>query len=106
MGGHYGSIHVRTDDAEAVQSAAFKIAREKNVRFLVAPAIKGWVSVFPWNNGVDPAVSERLATLLPDADVIHGMVHDDDVFAYWYYQNGELKDLYNSCPNYFDETNQ
>ena len=31
------------------------------------------------------------------------MVHDDDVFCYWYLKNGQLIDLFNSCPDYFGE---
>jgi hypothetical protein len=30
------------------------------------------------------------------------IVHDDDVFGYFLYQDGELTDWYNSAPDYFD----
>ena len=30
------------------------------------------------------------------------LVHDSDVFAYWLYELGKLKDKYNSAPTYFD----
>ena len=33
------------------------------------------------------------------------MVHDDDIFAYWFYRNGQLLDSYNSCPDFFEGIN-
>lgn len=30
------------------------------------------------------------------------LVHDDDVFVYFLFRNGELMDSYNSCPSYFE----
>jgi len=29
-------------------------------------------------------------------------LHDDDVLYYWLFQEGELRDFYNSCPDYFE----
>jgi WD40 repeat protein len=105
MGGHYGSIHIRTDDFEAVRSAVAEIARERRLKFLIAPVIGGWVSVFPENNGQDPSISEPLVQLLPDKEFIQCLVHDDDIFAYCFFQDGSLKDRYNSCPTYFGDKN-
>jgi WD40 repeat protein len=105
MGGHYGSIHIRTDAANSVLAAVSELAREDQVKFLVAPAINGWISVFPEHNGQNPKISEDLATRLQDLELIHCLVHDDDVFAYWYFEKGTLKDRYNSCPTYFSDKN-
>ena len=101
MGGHYGSIHVRTEDAKPVELAVTKIAREREVRFLIAPSINGWVTVFPEGNGQDSAIGGLLAELV-GSELIQCQVHDDEIFGYWYYKNGSLKDRYNSHPTYFD----
>jgi WD40 repeat protein len=105
MGGHYGSIHIRTDDSEAVWSAVAEIARERKLKFFIAPVITGWIAVFPENNGQDSTISEQLASRLPEKELIQCLVHDDDIFAYWFFENGSLKDRYNSCPTYFSDKN-
>lgn len=105
MGGHYGSIHVRTDAVNSVLSAVTDLAREEQAKFLVAPAINGWISIFPEDNGQNAKISEDLAARLQDQELIHCLVHDDDVFAYWYFERGILKDRYNSCPTYFSDKN-
>ncbi|GHT41272.1 hypothetical protein FACS189443_2810 [Planctomycetales bacterium] len=43
-------------------------------------------------------LSEKFQT-----DVINIDIHDDDVFCYWYFCNGEEIDSFNSCPDYFGE---
>jgi hypothetical protein len=105
MGGHYGTIHVRTRNSHEVRSALERLSGQRTRRFLLAPAIDGWVTVYPELNGQDPAVSEALATILGDRTLIHCLVHDDDLFAYWLYENGSIVDTYNSQPDYFGETN-
>lgn len=100
MGGSYGSIHVRTADTAPVRVALESISRDAGTKFLLSPAIDGWVSVFPEGNGQDMEISARLAKLVV-APVIHLVVHDDDVLAYQFYEGGELVDAYNSCPDYF-----
>jgi hypothetical protein len=105
MGGHYGTIHVRTDNRDEVRFAVERLSTNRNLRFLIAPPINGWVTVFPEDHGQDSALSESLAQLLPDKTLIHCLVHDDDVFAYWLFENGSVLDTYNSCPDYFDKSN-
>jgi len=105
MGGHYGTIHVRTEDRDAVRSAVERLSSDRTRRFLIAPPIAGWVTVFPENNGQDPVISEALASTLADQTLIHCLVHDDDVFAYWLLERGRTVDAYNSCPDYFDDPN-
>ena len=105
MGGHYGTIHVRTEDRDAVRVAVESLACERTRRFLIAPAINGWVTLYPENNGQDPAVSEALAAKLAEKTLIHCLVHDDDVFAYWLFEGGRIVDTYNSCPDYFGDHN-
>ncbi len=105
MGGHYGTVHVRTTDRDAVRSAVEGLASERTGRFLIAPAIDGWVTVYPDQNGQDKAVSEALAAKLPGRTLIHCLVHDDDIFAYWLFEGGRVLDTYNSCPDYFGDPN-
>src|SRR6266542_1044894 len=105
MGGHYGTIHVRTEDRDAVRSAVETLNCEGARRFLIAPPIRGWVTVYPENNGQDQTVSEALAAKLPDHVLIHCLVHDDDVFAYWVFKGGRIIGTYNLCPDYFGDPN-
>jgi len=35
--------------------------------------------------------------------VLHVVVHDDDIFCYFFYRGGRLVDRYNSFPDYFAE---
>ena len=100
MGGHYGSIHIRTDDAKAVRVALEELSREQETRFLLAPLIDGWVAAFPSDHGQDFGVVEALARKI-SAPILHCLVHDDDVFAYQFHNDGKLVDSYNSCPDYF-----
>jgi hypothetical protein len=101
MGSFYGSVHVRTEDREAVRKVLEQVARKLKARFLLGPVLNGWVAVYPDNNGQDIRIPAALAGKVP-VDVLYVMVHDDDIFMYSFYQNGELVDQYNSCPDYFD----
>jgi hypothetical protein len=105
MGGHYGSIHIRTEDQDKVRAAVENLRHENAKRFYIAPPLNGWVTVFPENNGQDDTVTEALAEKLPDKTIVHCAVYDDDVFAYWLFENGKLSDSYNSCPEYFGDEN-
>src|SRR5262245_1904558 len=100
MGAFYGSIHVRTDDREAVLDAAKSLARKGDARFLVAPLLRGWVTLFPHNNGQEERLSKAFAGRLSD-EILQVIVHDDDIFAYAFYREGKLVDQYNSRPDYF-----
>lgn len=100
MGGHYGSIHVRTDDAAAVRTALTELSLQNGTRFLLAPPLGGWITAFPHENGQDFAVSEALASKVA-FPLLHCLVHDDDIFSYQYFERGALVDTFNSCPDYF-----
>jgi hypothetical protein len=102
MGAFYGSIHLRTDDREAVRKILDRVARKQQIRCLLGPAPHGWVGVYPENHGQDERVAPLLAGEFP-GDVLYVMVHDDDIFAYTFFRDGQLVDQYNSCPDYFDE---
>src|SRR5436190_13112652 len=105
MGAFYGSILVKTEDLEAIRRVLGHVARESDNRFLVGPALNGWVSIFPNNSGQNDQVSAEIAKL-DSHDIFHLIVHDDDIFTYYFYRNGKLIDQYNSCPNYFHEVSE
>lgn len=105
MGGHYGSIHIRTEDHPRVKAAAEQVAAAMKIRVLLGPALNGWVGLYPEHNGQDDAVSRELARHISDP-LLHLMVHDDDIFAYWLYTGGQLVDSFWSAPGYFGEENR
>jgi len=102
MGAWFGSIHIRTEDADAVRTAASQVATLLNAKFLVAPVIDGWVSLFPHQHGQDQRVTETLTALLPTMEIIHVVLADDDVFAYGFLRGGRIVDEYVSKPDYFE----
>jgi WD40 repeat protein len=104
MGGHYGSIQVRTLDRAAVLAAAEAVAAAKKIRCLVGPELAGWVGIYPENNGQDDSVGQAIADRL-DADVLHLLVHDDDVLAYWLWRKHQLVDSYWSKPGMLGDEN-
>jgi hypothetical protein len=105
MGGHYGSVQVRSEDRDRVKAIAEQVAREKQIHILIAPPVNGWIALFPENNGQDDAVGRLVAEQL-DGDALNLLVHDDDIFAYWYYRDRKLIDSYWSSPGYFGEENR
>lgn len=105
MGGHYGTIHIRTEDTKAVRGALDALTCELNKKFLLAPTIDGWVTVFPEDCGQDFSISDALAQKIT-APMLHTVVHDDDVLAYHFHDGGKLIGTYNSCPDYFGESSE
>jgi hypothetical protein len=101
MGGFYDSIHVRTESYDLVKSVLAELAKKDGHKFYLAPPINGWVSLFPEKYG-----DETLALAISrqtKMNVLRLMVHDDDVFCYFYYCEGKLVDEYNSRPDYFGD---
>lgn len=101
MGGFYGSIHIRTEPYELIKKTLHDMAKKDGYKFYLAPAINGWISFFPDNYGQIPIASEIAKHFR--FDILQLMVHDDDIFCYWYYRDGKLIDEYNSCPDYFGD---
>lgn len=101
MGAFLDSIHVRIEEVGTVQKVLEEIAIKKDLKFLLGPAIKGWVSILPGEAGPDASISDEIAKRMA-CDVFHLAVHDDDVFYYFFYRDGKLVDQYNSCPDYFE----
>jgi hypothetical protein len=102
MGAFFESIHVRTENSDVVRKALEDLAKDADCKFLLGPAAGGWVSVFPDDCGQSNQVPVEIAKRLPH-DVFHLIVHDDDIFFYYFYRDGRLIDQYNSCPDYFHE---
>ena len=100
MGGFYGSIHCRTENRQEVIENVDHVARKLQTRFLVGPPIAGWVSVYPDNGGQDQRVSKALSKRL-SCPLIHVLVHDDDLLAYFYYREHQLVDKFCSRPDFF-----
>lgn len=104
MGAFYGSVHAKADDHGPLIPVLERLARENELRFLLAPSRRGWVNIYPSGNGQDAEVGQLIAEQLPEAEhILQLLVHDDDVFCYWYYRRGKLVDQYNSSPDYFGE---
>src|SRR5262245_9697368 len=105
MGAFYGSIHFRTDDRSTIRKLLEQTTAKKKVRFLLGPVLNGWIGVYPSDSGQDERLSRTLAKGFP-GEVLHMLVHDDDIFAYFFYQKGRLVDQYNSCPDYFKKLSE
>lgn len=99
MGGFYGSVHVKGVGYDKVKQVLEEVAKKEGCRFYLGPAIGDWVSFYPESFGHAPIGTKRAKAI--GGDVVQLMVHDDDVFCYWYWRDGKLRDEYNSCPDYF-----
>ncbi len=102
MGAFFGSIHIRTENSGVVHKALGDVAKVADCRFLLGPVLNGWISVFPNNSGQSDQISVEISKSLPN-DIFHLIVHDDDIFGYFFYRDGKLIDQYNSCPDYFEK---
>ncbi len=101
MGAFYGSIHIKTDQVGKVTEALDGLAKRK-WKFLMSPVIDGWIAIYPNEHGQSERVSKAIANEL-EWPILHVVVHDDDVFFYWYYCGGKLIDRFSSCPEYFGQ---
>lgn len=104
MGGFYGSIQLRTENRDQVIEVVADVTRSMQIRALVGPLINGWIGVYPQDGGQDDRVGAQIASSL-DCHVIHLIVHDDDIFAYWLYRDRKLVDSFWSLPGYFGNEN-
>jgi hypothetical protein len=102
MGASYGAFHVRTQDGGLVKDAVTALAATGQTTFFVAPARGAWTSVYPSGHGQDPEVARMFAEAT-GLDVLHLLVHDDELFVYQLYRNRTLVDGYCSDPDYFEE---
>jgi hypothetical protein len=100
MGAFYGSVQVRSEDRDRVKAAAEEVALQRHIRMLIGPVLDGWIGVYPEGSGQFHDVSRELAQRIND-NVMHFLVHDDDIFAYWLYREGQTIDSFHSRPGYF-----
>jgi WD40 repeat protein len=100
MGTHYGSIHIRTENSAVVKKVLDGLAKETKCKFLLGPPMDGWTCIFPEHGGQNSEISAGIAKKM-SADIFQLIVHDDDIFSYYFYRDGKLVDRYNSCPDYF-----
>jgi hypothetical protein len=105
MGAFYGSVQVRSEDRDRVKAVAEEVARRLQIHMLIAPVLNGWIGVYPEGSGQDQQVGEALFQGLKTT-VWHVLVHDDDILAYWLWDDGQLVDSYHSEPGYFGEKNR
>ncbi|MHC4344939.1 MAG: hypothetical protein ACYSUP_09675 [Planctomycetota bacterium] len=101
MGGFYGSVHVRGVAYDKVKQVLEEEAKNERCKFYLGPAIGDWVSFYPDSFGQAPIGTKRAKAI--GRDVLQMMIHDDDIFCYWYWRDGKLRDEYDSCPDYFGQ---
>jgi N-acetylglutamate synthase-like GNAT family acetyltransferase len=101
----YASLHVQTDDAEAVEAAVAKyLPRLGGSGGRVAGPRNGWVAVYAELTDRDRRARERLASELSNATaavVCALAVEDGSVVRYTLYERGSIVDEYQSVPEYF-----
>lgn len=100
MGAFYGNITLKGPQQERI------VATLRGRRAIVTPKIGEYTVVFDSvcdDQDIDAmqALTSNLSGDLHCA-AFTVIVHDDDVLAYFLYQDGQLTDWYNSAPDYFD----
>jgi hypothetical protein len=102
VGTFFTNYQVHTQDIEACIKAATTIVKS---RALVTQPESGWISIYDETSELqDSAELQRVASELSEklaTEVFAFLVHDSDVFVYWFYRKGKLVDQFNSNPNYF-----
>jgi len=107
MGTFVGNLHVRTNDAGALEKILDELgARNRRV----TDARNGWVSVYEERCSMqDEETIESLARDLSaraNAPAIGFLLHDSDVLRYWLYDSGEEKDTFDSWPGYGEDDDE
>ncbi len=107
MGTFFTNIQVRSNDPKAVREALVKI--DATPAFL-SKAEGGWVSAYPHETESQSEEDmKRICSELSRAintGVLGVTVHDSDVFHYVLAENGSIVDEYDSCPGYFEGTDE
>lgn len=104
MGNFYTNVTLRGPDEAAVVEAV----KAAGYLAYISPTVSGYTMVCEersdeqdedvWNE-----VPRRLSQEL-QCPALAVLNHDDDIFSYVLYRNGELLDEYNSLPDYWDDT--
>src|SRR2546425_9700041 len=81
-----------------------------NTRAYVSSPRGGWVSVYEERTSLqDDEEIVRLARELSshlEKPVIGFLVHDSDVLRYWLFEAGQLRDQFDSLPDYFQPADE
>jgi hypothetical protein len=108
-GSSFGSVHVQTDDADAVVRAVRQFVPRlpgSSKGSLVAPPRNGWTAVYDELCDRDPEMLRRLARELSDrmgAVVLLLGVEEEQVVRFVLFERGRLMDEYLSVPQYHGE---
>ncbi|HKG43931.1 MAG TPA: GNAT family N-acetyltransferase [Gaiellaceae bacterium] len=106
-GDSYGSLHVQTDDPDAVAAAVAKyLPRLGGSGGRVEPPRNGWVAVYAQLIDRDRRGRDRLASELSNATaavVCSLAVEDGAVVRYVLFERGSVVDEYQSVPEHFGE---
>ena len=98
------NFHFRSSDDKAIAKA---LDRRGVTESHVLPAKRGWTSLYEAraSDQDENRIRELAGGLSEDlhTPAIAFVVHDSDIACYWLFDNGQLLDEYNSCPNYFDD---
>jgi hypothetical protein len=98
------NFHFRTTDDRALSEA---LERRGVTESRILPAKRDWISLYEARaSDQDEARIRELATSISGdlhVPAIAFLVHDSDVACYWLYEDGQLLDEFNSCPDYFDQ---
>ena len=104
MGSFLVNLHLRTADRKSLQ----RELEDRGCQAWVTDAQQGWTTLYESRaseqdeNWIRELGSELTRSLQTSG--IAFLVHDSDIFCYWLFENGELADHFNSCPDYFSET--
>lgn len=103
MGIFYTNTTLKTSDPRSVIAYMKKNKRSG----YILPRLNEFVVLYDQvAEDQNPTVIERLSSEISErlaCIAFSILVHDGDVFAYWLYQQGQLRDKYNSTPAYFDD---
>jgi hypothetical protein len=108
-GRSFGSVHVQTDDLDAVVRAVRQFVPRlpgSSKGSVVAPPRNGWIAVYDELCDRDPEMLRRLARELSDrmgAVVLLLGVEDEQVVRFVLFERGRLMDEYLSVPQYHGE---
>ncbi len=97
MGTTYSNCQICSDSQDAVADALKPLLKEPAY---VSPSVGGWVGVYP-EGGATDTLAEILSAEL-SCPAFSWNAYDSDVFYYTLYENGEVRDEFNSDPDYFE----
>ena len=105
MENFFGSIYTRGVDRQTVLRVLQEMSEKHSLRFLLAPEIDGWIAIYPSDHGQDDKVAAEIAGRLK-TEVLHVILHADELFRYTYHFKGRLVDEFSGNPDYFEEVTE